>query len=55
MARREERKPKDPKPKEQVSLSPSQKKEKLRRDVVDAFRRAFGHEDVAPIPNQRSK
>jgi hypothetical protein len=52
MGRREDQKPK---PKEPTSLSPSQKKEKLKADVREAFRRAFGHEDSAPIPNQRSK
>lgn len=55
MARREERKPKDSKPKEPTSLSPSQKKEKLKADIRESFRRNFGHEDVATIPNQRSK
>jgi hypothetical protein len=53
MSRKEDRKDKQ-KPKE-PSLSLEQKKLKLREEIRASFVRAFGHEDSAVIPNQRSK
>lgn len=55
MVRREDPKSKEQKKPKELPLSAEQKKEAMRRDIREAFRRAFSYEDDAVVPNQRSK
>jgi len=55
MARREDRKPKEPKQAKEPSLTLDQKKQKMREDIRRRFQIAFAYEDSSLIPNERKK